>query len=531
MNHQKRFKGQRIKNTGKLTKFSNIASLHSKIAKHQAAVNYRDTTTPALVWLNFTSDHYRVGATLTHKNIIGLCKVFKETCNLSSRSTIVGCVRHASGIGFVQAVLLGVFLGTTTYLCSPVSFAENPLAFFLAMARYKVKDVFVTEQMLKYAAIKFTPKGFDLSLLKNMMISTEGRIEIDLLRKISKVFQPTKLGAASMSTVYNHVFNPMIATRSYMSVAPVDLFLDPVALRQGFVSVVNQAEVPNALRVQDSGLIPVCSQIAIVNPETRELCHEGEFGEIWVNSEASLDSFTNGPNGPLDEVTKNQFNCKIVNGDPNMTYLRTGDLGFLHNVSITKNSVGNGPDTGPQFQSVQPLFVLGKIADTFEVMGLHHFPIDIENTIETCHNDIYRNGSCIFKCADYTIVVCECKRYRNLAALVPLIVNTVLSKHHLIVDIVAFIKKGEFPISRLGTKQRARIIDAWVQGVIPISALYGVNYGENAMIKMVKEIDEEALTHPITGLRNPATSYYDEELGGDVFNGTAASLTLNEMYG
>jgi acyl-CoA synthetase (AMP-forming)/AMP-acid ligase II len=522
----KKAKTLRIKNTEKFTKLSNIASLNSKIAKYQAAVNFRDDNTVALIWLNFTSDHYRVGATLSHKNIMGICKVFKETCNLTSRSSIVGCVRHSSGIGFIQAALLGVYLGTTTYLSSPVNYAENPLAFFLSLARYKVKDVFVTEQMLKYAAVKFTPKGFNLGSLKNMMISIENRVEIDLLRKIAKVFQPTKLSAASMSTVYNHCFNPMVATRSYMTVAPVDLFLDPIALRQGYVSVVNQVEVPNALHIQDSGMVPVCTEIAIVNPQTRLLCKEGEFGEIWVSSEANLASFTNGPKGPVDKFGQVQFNGIIANGDPSINYLRTGDLGFLHHISITKNTTSS-TTAGEELTSFQPLFVLGSIADTFEVMGLHHFPIDIENTIESCHSDVYKNGSCIFKCSDFTIVVCESKRSRYFASLVPNIINTVLSKHHVIVDIVAFIKKGEFPISRLGTKQRARIIDAWVQGVIPISASYGVNYGENSMIKLVKEIDVVAKDDPITGLRNPALSYYDADADDDIFDADHEGLLLN----
>lgn len=109
----------------------------------------------------------------------------------------------------------------------------------------------------------------------------------------------------------------------------------------------------------------------------------------------------------------------------------------------------------------------------------------------------------------------------------PIIINTVLSKHHVIVDIVAFIKKGEFPISRLGTKQRARIIDAWVQGVIPISASYGVNYGENSMIKLVKEIDVVAKDDPITGLRNPALSYYDADADDDIFDAGHEGLLLN----
>ncbi|WLF81854.1 hypothetical protein PVL30_005655 [Lodderomyces elongisporus] len=521
----KRVKSLRIKNTTKLSKVSNVTNLMSKITSRVGTSNLENRT--ALVWLNFTSDHYRVGATLSHKDIIGVCKVFKETCNLNSNSSIVGCVRHSVGIGFIQTCLLGVFLGTTTYLSSPVTYAENPLSFFLTLARHKVKDVFVTEQMLKYAAIKFAPKGFDLSHLKNMMISTENRVEVDLLRKIAKVFQSTKLSVASMSTVHSHFFNPMISTRSYMTVAPVDLFLDPVALRQGYVSVVNQAEVPNALHVQDSGMVPVCTEVAIVNPETRKICKEGEYGEIWVRSEANLTSFTNGPKGPTDSFSQMQFKGVIADGNPDVRYLRTGDLGFLHNISITKNQNDTNIN---EVSSFQPLFVLGKIADTFEVMGLHHFPIDIENTIEYCHPDIYRNGSCVFKCADYTIVVCESKRSRFYSSLVPLIVNTVLSKHHLVIDIVAFIRKGEFPISRLGTKQRARIVDAWVQGVIPISASYGVNYGENSMIKLVKEMDKAAGSGAFHGLKNPARAYYDEdEL--DVFDELASSkLRLNNEF-
>lgn len=493
----------RLKNTTKVTKVPNTATLNSKIARYQSEAQFRNEDTVCLIWLNFTSDHYRVASELSHKNVMKVCKVIKETCNLSSKSAVVGCVRHSAGIGFVQAALLGVFLGTTTYLSSPVNFAENPLAFFAALSRYKVKDVFVTEQMLKYAVSKATPKSFVLSLLKNMMISTESRVEVDLLRKIARVFQPTKLSASSMSAVYTHHFNPIITTRLYMLVAPVDLYLDPIALRQGFVSVVNQAEYPNALRIQDSGMVPVCSEIAIVNPETGVVCREGEFGEIWVNSEANLTSFTNGPKGPPDHFSKQQFNGKLA-GDPLKTYLRTGDLGFLHNISVSKNTGGDG-----QISTFRPLFVLGKISDTFEVMGLHHFAMDIESTIELCHPDMYKNGLCIFKCSDFTIVVCESKWVRNLAALVPLIVNTVFSKHHLIVDIVAFIKKGEFPISRLGTKQRARIVDAWVQGILPVKVTFGVNYGENSMIKLIKEIDLVARNDPVTGLRNPAALYYD----------------------
>jgi len=53
-------------------------------------------------------------------------------------------------------------------------------------------------------------------------------------------------------------------------------------------------------------------------------------------------------------------------------------------------------------------------------------------------------------------------RKNFLASIVPVIVNTVLNEHHLVTDIVAFVSKGDFPRSRLGEKQRGRILAAWV---------------------------------------------------------------------
>lgn len=44
----------------------------------------------------------------------------------------------------------------------------------------------------------------------------------------------------------------------------------------------------------------------------------------------------------------------------------------------------------------------------------------------------------------------------------PIIVNTVLNEHQLVLDIVAFVALGDFPRSRLGEKQRGKILASWV---------------------------------------------------------------------
>ena len=56
----------------------------------------------------------------------------------------------------------------------------------------------------------------------------------------------------------------------------------------------------------------------------------------------------------------------------------------------------------------------------------------------------------------------EVVRKAYLASIVPVIVNAVLNEHQLVVDIVAFVSKGDFPRSRLGEKQRGKILASWV---------------------------------------------------------------------
>lgn len=154
--------------------------------------------------------------------------------------------------------------------------------------------------------------------------------------------------------------------------------------------------------------------MAIVNPETREICLSREIGEIWVSSEANVQSYQGAardhgrslsnaspltveaskilPNGAVDKATgepgspsdmNSRYNVTIAGGDARISYVRTGEIGFLWNYS--KDTFNGGKPTSL-------LFVLGSIGETFEVNGLMHFPKDIEGTIERCHPNVAPNG-------------------------------------------------------------------------------------------------------------------------------------------
>ncbi|KAF3013709.1 hypothetical protein E8E14_004186 [Neopestalotiopsis sp. 37M] len=406
---------------------------------------------PAIVWTYWTPDQRRIAVQLGHDTILGMCKIQKETCQMTSSRPVLGCVRSTTGLGFIHSCLMGVYIGTPTYLLSPVEFAQNPMSLFLTLSRYKIKDTYATPQMLDHAMNVMPGKGFAMHELKNMMITAEGRPRVDVFQRVRLHFAATGLDRTAINTVYSHVLNPMVASRSYMCIEPIELWLDQRALRRGMIIPVDPETDPKALLMQDSGMVPVSTQIAIVNPESRLLCHDGEYGEIWVDSEACVKSFY----GSRDAFDSERFDGRTLDGDPNISYVRTGDLGFLHSVS---RPIGPG---GAQVD-MQVLFVLGNIGETFEINGLSHFPMDIEASVEACHRNIVPGGCAVFQAGGLVACVVEVSRKSYLASIVPVIVNAILNEHQIIIDIVAFVSKGDFPRSRLGEKQRGKILAGWV---------------------------------------------------------------------
>lgn len=70
--------------------------------------------------------------------------------------------------------------------------------------------------------------------------------------------------------------------------------------------------------------------------------------------------------------------------------------------------------------------------------------------------------SAVFQAGGLVVVLVEVRVKSYLASMVPVIVNAILDEHQLVVDIVAFVGKGDFPRSRLGEKQRGKILASWV---------------------------------------------------------------------
>jgi hypothetical protein len=155
---------------------------------------------PVLIWTYWTPDQRRVSIQLGHDTILGMCKVQKETCQMTSSKPVLGCVRSTVGLGFIHTCLMGIYNGSPTYLISPLDFAQNPTSLFLALSRYKVKDTYATSQMLEFAMANMAGKGFSLHELKNLMIATESRPPQHICKLIYLIHVPHVILMPKQST-------------------------------------------------------------------------------------------------------------------------------------------------------------------------------------------------------------------------------------------------------------------------------------------------------------------------------------------
>lgn len=80
----------------------------------------------------------------------------------------------------------------------------------------------------------------------------------------------------------------------------------------------------------------------------------------------------------------------------------------------------------------------------------------------------------------------EVTRKAYLASLVPVIVDAVLNEHQVVADIVAFVSHGDFPRSRLGEKQRGKVLASWVTRKLRTIAQFSIRdmEGENPFAEM-----------------------------------------------
>ncbi|KAI8375876.1 hypothetical protein BD560DRAFT_392165 [Blakeslea trispora] len=356
----------------------------------------------------------------SHHTIVSQCRTQKVTCQLFySKPLIMTGMNTFEPLGFLHAAFCGIYIGCHTILLSDIELQENPFSLLELVSRSKCTTLCMNYQLFNHIINKVAPaqqRRIGLQSTKNMMLSSV-RTKPKSFERVSRYLSLSGLVKAAVNTVYSHPLNPMITTQSFTLLEPIQLWVDLRWLRQGIVQL---TEDPlHGILVQDSGIVPANTMIAIVSPDTGELCPTYTFGEIWVSSDNNVQE------GLIEASIGSQ-----------VSYMRTGDIGFLWHVERKSENDGSTLDEG------QCLFVLGHLVDIISVDGFMYFPDDIEDTIESCHPDIGRDTCCIVQHKESNQVIAllaQGSRPIPILSIIPSIIHAVLERYEFVLDAVALV--------------------------------------------------------------------------------------------
>ena len=328
-----------------------------------------------LAFIQYTSGSTATpkGVLIGHDNLSANLSQLSMRCDARSAS-VVSWLPFYHDMGLICGILLAAFLGGSATLMSPIDFLKRPVSWLRAMHRYQGWLSPAPPFAFELCVRKVLPSdlvGLDFSPWKAAVVGAEP-IRRATLDRFAALLAPFGFDPNAICPAYGLAESVVAATGPTLDAPYVWGTFDAAALQAGRALPVDE-NAPNASSARvlvGCGTVLSEEHIAIVDPATRAPLDGGRIGEIWIA----------GPNvargyfrreAESSEVFAARL-AEVPKGSADFSFLRTGDLGFLHDGE---------------------LYVTGRMKDLIILRGQNHHPQDIEHTVESSHG-LVRPGGC-----------------------------------------------------------------------------------------------------------------------------------------
>ena len=414
-----------------------------------------EITPDTLAFLQYTSGSTGTpkGVMLTHSNLMFNFEHIRKFDE--DDAVAVSWLPMYHDMGLIGLVLQALQSGRRTVLMSPLSFVKRPFHWLKAISKYRAYATSGPSFAYELCVQKISEEEMqqlDLSCW-NLACNGAEPIRVDTMQRFSEKFAACGFKSEAFYPCYGLAEATLIVSGGEKADEPIIKHFDAKELDKNRVVEVAEDD-------QNSRAIVGCGKsvdeqlISIVDPESHQVCAEGEVGEIWVQGPGVAQGYWD-----KKQESKETFNA-YVSDTADGPFLRTGDLGFLQG---------------------EELFVTGRIKDLIIIRGRNHYPQDIERTVENCHKSLRRDHGAAFAIdvngEEKLVVVQGVVRPQKLDLdnLFSEIKASLLHEHELSPHSIVLVKCGEIPrtssgkIQRRGCKQLfensdLEVVAQWTQG-------------------------------------------------------------------
>lgn len=379
------------------------------------------------------------GVVVTHENILNTYALVID----HDSPIVVSWLPQYHDMGLIGCYLYPALRGGTTYGFAAMDFIQRPILWFDAMTTYKATATaapnFAYDYCLRAGRLsKEALESCDLSSLRVLMCAAEP-VKADTYTRFLEAFEPYGLQAESFYVAYGLAENTLAVTLGGRKIASVN----KRALALGKARTITEvSEIDGATQIVSCGTPLPGLDLKIVDPEGHFALPNGRVGEIWVAGSGKCRGYWNNP-----QLTLKQFRARLVDDTPyDDGYLRTGDIGFMHEGE---------------------LYVCSRIKDMIILRGQNYYPHDIENIVEKSSSLIRHNCVAAFQIQEDTepalAIVAEVKNPRALPD-ARKIATAVRNYLNMEVAVIALIAPRAIPRTSSGKIMRQKTKQMWLNG-------------------------------------------------------------------
>lgn len=297
------------------------------------------------------------GVVVSHENLVHnetqLKKVFEHT----SDSVNVSWLPLFHDMGLIGCLLQSIFIGGHFVFMTPVTFLQRPIRWLQAITKFQANTSGAPNFAYELALSRITNEELESLDLSSWGLAFNGAetVRAVTLKRFSKKFAQAGFKPESFYPCYGLAEGTLFSTGGYKSDLPVYLDLDSDALSNGKVRTLSREE--GGVSYVSLGHAHGDQDVRIIDA-SGDVCQDTSIGEICIKGGSIAKEYW----GRTEESSQTFSNHYDIQGMENGPYMRTGDLGFLHD--------GN-------------LYFVGRLKELIVVRGRNYYPQDIELTIQS----------------------------------------------------------------------------------------------------------------------------------------------------
>ncbi|NQZ76889.1 MAG: AMP-binding protein, partial [Ekhidna sp.] len=424
------------------TKLSKIPWINtSQYTKESEVTGYEKES--SFLFLQYTSGSTTdpKGVMISHENLIS-----NTNAVLSKPPIGVSWLPQYHDMGLIGYHLFMIVKGGTNYGFSTLDFIRRPALWLELISKHKATHTsapnFAYDYALQPGKIPDdTFENLDLSSIEMMMSAAEP-VRVDIYEKFYEKFKSRGLPKDAYCAAYGLAENTL-AVSNYGTTS-VKLRTD--SLKNHEFELAN-GEDERVTQIMSCGA-PLAEQVVkIVDPDKCIDLGEDKIGEIWLDGPCKGMGYYRKP-----EVNKEVFAAKLVdsNGSASQSFLRTGDLGFMHKGE---------------------LYVCGRVKDMIIIRGANYYPHDIEEIVENSNKTIRSGYVAAFPIEDdgeEKLVIVAGIKNKNKIPDHDLIADQIREKLNIIPSNITFTTTRCIPRTSSGKIMRSKAKQLWTAGELEV---------------------------------------------------------------